>query len=142
MRRAVRGFELDDDPQRVDLDFVHAFLSNESYWARGRSRELVERSLRRSDRVIGCYHAGRQIGFARVVSDSVSFAYLADVFVISEFRGQGLGLEIVREAVDRGPHTDLLWLLGTEDAHDLYAKLGFGPTTKRRMERPAQTHAG
>jgi GNAT superfamily N-acetyltransferase len=138
MRRAVGEFELDDDWQRVDLGFVHAFLSNESYWARGRSLELVERSLQRSDRVVGCYRAGRQVGFARVVSDGVSFAYLADVFVISEFRGQGLGLEIVREAVDRGPHTDLLWLLGTEDAHELYAKLGFGPTTARRMERPAR----
>jgi GNAT superfamily N-acetyltransferase len=142
MRRAENGFELDDDRQRVDLDFVHAFLSSESYWARGRSREMVERSLRRSDRVIGCYRAGRQVGFARVVSDGVSFAYLADVFVISEFRGQGLGLEIVREAVDHGPHTDLLWLLGTEDAHGLYAKVGFGPTTRLRMERLAQTRTG
>lgn len=102
---------------------------------------LVERSLKRSDRVIGCYRAGHQVGFARVVSDG-TFAYLADVFVISEFRGRGLGLEIVREAVDRGPHADLLWLLGTEDAHGLYAKLGFGPTTKRRTERPARTRAG
>jgi ribosomal protein S18 acetylase RimI-like enzyme len=75
------------------------------------------------------------VGFGRVVSDGEVFAYLLDVYVRPEFRGRGLGVEIVREAVDRGPQRDLRWLLGTADANELYEKFGFGPVSSIMMER-------
>jgi len=129
------GFVLDDDPSRVDVDEVHRFLSSESYWARGRSRETVERLVRAADRVVGVYDGERQIGFARAVSDGVSFAYLADVYVLPTYRGRGLGVELVREIVENGPYAERKWLLHTGDAHGLYSKLGFGPPSERLMER-------
>jgi GNAT superfamily N-acetyltransferase len=136
MRRELPGgFELDDDPERVDIDAVHDFLANHSYWAKGRPREVVERLVREATRVVGLYLVAEQVGFARVVSDGEVFAYLADVYVLPEVRGKGLGVELVREAVDRGPQRDLRWLLGTADAHELYEKLGFGPVSSIMMER-------
>ena len=75
------------------------------------------------------------IGFARVVSDGVAFAYLADVYVLTEHRGHGLGLELVRETVDGSALSARKWLLHTRDMHALYAKLGFGPPSERLMER-------
>ena len=137
MRRELPdGFELDDDRSRVDVDAVHDYLANESYWAKGRSREVVERLVREATRVVGLYREGRQVGFARVVSDDEVFAYLADVYVLEEARGRGLGVELVRETVDNGPHAGLRWTLGTVDAHDFYARLGFGEPSWMVMERP------
>jgi GNAT superfamily N-acetyltransferase len=134
MRRALHdGYELDDERERIDIDFVFAYLSLESYWARGRPREVVERSLAGSARVVGLYHAGAQVGFARVVSDGAVLAYLADVFVDPAHRGRGLGVELVREAVDGGPHRGLSWRLDTSDASGLYAKFGF----RERVPPPA-----
>ena len=136
MKRSLEGgFELDDDPARVDLDAVWAFLSTEAYWGRERSRDDVERQVREAARLVGLYHDGRQIGFARVHSDG-RLAYLADVYVLSEQRGQGLGVELVRAAVDEGPQRGLRWLLHTKDAHGLYERFGFGPPSDRVMERP------
>jgi ribosomal protein S18 acetylase RimI-like enzyme len=107
VKRALPGgFELDDDPARVDLDAVWAFLSTEAYWGRERSRDEVERQVGEASRVIGLYREGRQVGFARVLSDG-RIAYLADVYVLAEHRGRGLGVEVVREAVDDGPQRDL-----------------------------------
>ena len=79
-RKLAGGFELDDDPARVDLDAVHAFISERSYWGRGRSRDLQERAIRGSTRVVGLYLDGRQVGFARAVCDEATVAYLADVY--------------------------------------------------------------
>jgi GNAT superfamily N-acetyltransferase len=142
VKRALSGgFELDDDPARVDLDAVWAFLSTEAYWGRERSRDLVERQVGEAWRVIGLYHEGRQVGFARVLSDG-RIAYLADVYVLAEHRGRGLGVELVREAVDDGPQRDLRWLLHTRDAHGLYAKFGFGPPSDRLLERPPAGERG
>ena len=136
MRRELDGgFELDDDRGRVDLDAVWDFLSTEAYWGRERSKEDVARQIREAARVVGLYHDGRQVGFARVHSDG-RLAYLADVYVLSEHRGHGLGVELVREAVDEGPHRGLRWLLHTKDAHGLYERFGFGPPSDRVMERP------
>jgi GNAT superfamily N-acetyltransferase len=98
------GFELDDDPGRIEVQAVHAFTAGESYWGRGRPWELVERAILGSARVVGLYHDGEQAGFARVVSDGAIFAYLADVYALPAYRGGGLGLELVREIVDNGPH--------------------------------------
>lgn len=136
MRRRLQGaFELDDDPERVDLEAVHRYLAEESYWAKGRPRDVVERLVREATRVVGLYHDGRQVGFARAVSDGVSVAYLADVYVLPEFRGRGLGVELVRETVEHGPLARVRWLLHTRDAHDLYAKFGFDPPGERLLER-------
>ena len=136
MRRSLPGgFELDDDPERVDVDAVYEFLSGQSYWAKDRPRETVERLIRSAQRVVGLYHGGRQIGFTRTVSDGVVFAYLADVYVLSEYRGRGLGVELVREMVERGPYADRKWLLHTEDAHGLYEKIGFAAPSYKVMER-------
>jgi ribosomal protein S18 acetylase RimI-like enzyme len=129
------GFELDDDRERVDVEAVHMFLSEHAYWARGRPRETVGRLVREASRVVGLYEGGKQIGFARTVSDGQSFAYLADVYVLPEYRGRGLGVELVREAVENGPFADRRWLLHTEDAHALYEKLGFRKPGYKLMER-------
>jgi GNAT superfamily N-acetyltransferase len=129
------GFELDDDAARVDVAEVHRFVSEEAYWARGRPREVQERLVRKAARVVGLYHRGRQVGFARAATDGVSFVYLADVYVLPSFRGRGLGVELVREMIENGPFTDLKWLLHTEDAHDLYRKLGFDAPTYKVLER-------
>jgi GNAT superfamily N-acetyltransferase len=131
------GFVLDDDRDRIDVDAVHAFISEHAYWALGRPRERQERLVRESSRVLGLYHDGEQVGFGRAVSDGNSIAYLADVYVLPEHRGRGLGLELVREMVERGPFAHVRWILHTEDGHGLYAKLGFGPPGPKVMERPA-----
>ena len=129
MRRALEdGFELDDDPARIDVDAVHAFISGESYWGRGRPRKLTEEAIRGSRRVIGLYRDGAQVGFARAVSDGATVAYLADVYVLADCRGRGLGLALVREIVDGevdGVVTRVRWMLHTADAQALYARLGF-----------------
>jgi predicted N-acetyltransferase YhbS len=126
MRRPLGdGYELDDDPARVDVDAVHDYLANESYWAEGRSRETVERLVREAARVVGVYHDGRQVGFARAFSDGVALAYLADVYVLPEHRGRGVGVELVRETVDNGPLAGVKWILHTHDAHDFYRQFGF-----------------
>ncbi|HYZ18514.1 MAG TPA: GNAT family N-acetyltransferase [Gaiellaceae bacterium] len=136
MKRALPGgLELDDDPGRVDIDALHAFLSEHAYWALGRPRETVERLVREASRIVGLYEGDRLIGFARTVSDGQSFAYLADVYVLPEYRGRGLGFELVREAVENGPYADRRWLLHTEDAHALYEKLGFRKPGYKLMER-------
>jgi GNAT superfamily N-acetyltransferase len=135
-RELPGGYELDDDPARVDVGAVHRFLSEQSYWAAGRSRETVERLVREAARVVGAYHDGGQVGFARAASGGVAVAYLADVYVLPEHRGHGLGRELVRETVERGPLANVRWLLHTTDAHELYAQVGFGPPGERLMERP------
>ncbi len=144
MRRVLEGgFELDDDRARIDIDAVHAFISTQSYWGLGRARELVERTIAGSTRVVGLYRGDRyenneQIGFARAISDGVSLAYLADVYVLAPYRGLGLGLELVREIVERS-FGELRWMLHTADAQPLYEKLGFSDARPPYplMERPA-----
>jgi GNAT superfamily N-acetyltransferase len=136
MRRELSdGYEIDDDRERVDVDFVHRSLSEEAYWALGRPRATVERLVRDSARVIGVYHDDEQVGFARVVSDGTAMAWLGDVFVVPAHRGRGLGGELVREAVEHPAHRDLVWFLNTRDAHALYAKFGFQVPNERTMVR-------
>jgi len=136
MRRELPGgYELDDDPDRIDVAEVHRYLADESYWARGRPREVVEELVRTATRVIGLYHDGAQVGFARVVSDRHVVAYLADVYVLAEHRGRGLGVELVREAVERSPFSPRRWFLNTADGHDLYARFGFRPPSGEVMEK-------
>jgi GNAT superfamily N-acetyltransferase len=140
LRRALTDcLELDDDRDRVDVDAVHDYLSNESYWARGRTRQDVERGIREAARVVGLYDDTRQIGFARVISDGVRVSHLCDVYVLTEYRGHGFGVELVREAVDNGPHAKLAWTLVTRDAHGLYRRFGFSAPDGRVMQRPARS---
>ena len=129
------GLELDDDKARVDRAEVHRFLSEESYWATGRARDTQDRLIAEAARVVGLYDGDRQVGFARAATDGVSFVYLADVYVLPEYRGRGLGEELVREMVERGPLAHLKWLLHTSDMHPLYRKLGFTDPTQKVMER-------
>lgn len=143
MRRVLDGgYLLDDDPRRVDIDVVHGFLSTHAYWAVGRERaRQVELNLAAA-RVVGLYRKETQLGYARAVSDGASLAYLADLFVLPGSRGRGLGAEILREMVERGPLCSLRWLLHTEDAQGLYERFGFAVPTRTVMERPAQPRTG
>ena len=122
-------FEISTDPARLDLATVHDFLTNRSYWVPGISRERVARSMANS-LCFGVYEvsSGRQVGNARVVTDYTLFAYLCDVFILEEFRGQGLSKWLVATVL---AHPEIpnprRWLLGTSDAHGLYAQHGFVP---------------
>jgi len=136
MRRELPGgLELDDERERVDVDAVYRYLSEQAYWVMGRSRETIERLVRESTRVIAAYDGDTLIGFCRVISDGSNMAWLGDVFVYPEYRGRGVGVALVREAVEFPEHRDMQWYLGTRDAHQLYAKFGFGPPNERTMTR-------
>ncbi len=124
------------DPTAVDLDRVHGFLT-ESYWAKGIPRETVRRSIEHA--IPFTVLAGdRQVGFARVISDHATFAYVGDVFVLPEARGKGLSVWLM-ECIVAHPELQGLrrWLLATRDAHGLYAKTGFTPLAapERWLER-------
>jgi len=112
------------DPQLLQVEVIYDYLSNRSYWAQGRSLEAVQRSLGNS-LCFGAYLEGAQVGFARVLSDYVAFAWLCDVFVLETARGQGVGKQLVRAVV---AHPDLCSLkrilLATRDAHELYRRYG------------------
>ena len=138
MRREVApGIELDDDRERIDLATVHGYVTEHAYWALGRSYDAMEHLVRDAARIVGLYDQGRQIGFCRVASDDVTYAWLFDVYVLPEYRGRGFGVELVREAVENGPHAHLRWILHTKDMHRLYARFGFAAPDERCMERPA-----
>lgn len=129
-------YELDDNPARIDLGAVWQFLSSEAYWARWRSRDEVRAQVEGAWRVVGCYERHRMVGFARALSDGVALAYLADVFVLSGHRGNGLGTALVKEMIDGGPGWDFRWMLHTADEHTLYARFGFTQPDHTLMERP------
>jgi GNAT superfamily N-acetyltransferase len=124
------GAEISDDPARLDLDRVHGWLSTDAYWALGRTREVFDRSIAGSVN-FGLYVGGAQVGFARIVTDRATFAWLCDVYVDRPARGNGLGLWFVgavcAEARAWGPRRIVL---ATADAHRLYAKLGFTAMTE------------
>lgn len=130
-------FEISADPARLDRALIHAWLSTESYWARGIPRAVLDRALDHS-LCFGAYRDGAQVGFARVVTDRATFAYLADVFMLPEARGQGGARRLVAAVL---AHPDLQGLrrmaLATRDAHALYAQYGFTPLARPEtfMER-------
>jgi GNAT superfamily N-acetyltransferase len=134
-RVVADGLELDDDRARIDRDDVHRYICDESYWAAGRSRETQDRLIDEATRVVGLYDGDRQIGFCRAATDGVSFVYLADVYVLEEYRGRGLGEAMVREMVEGTDLAQLKWLLHTSDMHPLYRKLGFDAPGAKVMER-------
>jgi GNAT superfamily N-acetyltransferase len=120
------GFLISTDPARIDIDTVHGFLTN-SYWAAGVPIDVVRRSIQHA-LCFGIYKDDKQAGFARVITDYATFAYIGDVFVLDEYRGLGLSkwlMSIIREHPDlRGLRR---WLLATRDAHGLYSQFGFKP---------------
>ena len=124
-------FTLSTDRERLDLGVIHGFLT-ECYWAKGISREIVARSIQNS-LCFGIYAGDQQVGFARVISDFATYAYIADVFVLGAFRGRGLGKWLM-ECIMQHPRLQGLrrWGLVTGDAHGLYAKSGF--TAPKRPE--------
>jgi len=119
-------FEISTDPSRIDVGLVHDFLSH-SYWAQGRTRAVVERSINNS-LCFGVYRSTQQVAFARVITDRAVFAYLADVFVVPEFRRRGISNALVRAILDYPELEGLrVILLKTRDAHGLYSQFGFRP---------------
>ena len=120
-------YVVSDAPARIDRDLLHRWLSDESYWAAGRTRETVDRALDTGSITFGVYDpAGAMVGSARVVTDRVTFGWLCDVFVVPEHRGKGLGMALVAAAVEHPDLRDLKrFLLATADAQALYAKFGF-----------------
>ncbi len=120
-------FTISTKKSKLQIDEIQSFLANDSYWARRRTPEQTRTAIEHST-CFGLYHGDRQIGFARVVSDQATFAYLGDVFVLSEYRGRGLSKWLLETIV---AHPDLQgmrrWVLATRDAHGLYAQYGFGP---------------
>jgi N-acetylglutamate synthase-like GNAT family acetyltransferase len=133
-------YEISDDKSCLDLDVIHRYLSEESYWAQGIPREVVARSIANS-LCFGIYERdGAQVGFARLITDRATYAYLADVFVLASHRGKGLSKRLM-ETIIAHPDVQGLrrWTLATRDAHELYARYGFTPIAKpdRLMERHA-----
>jgi len=130
-------YEISTDRSRLNIDLIHDYLSNHSYWAAGRSREVVERSIENS-LPFGIYKSSGQVGFARIVTDYATFAWVADVFILPEHRGQGLSKWLM-EVIIAHPQLQGFrrWMLSTKDAHGLYEKFGFIPLNKpeRWMER-------
>lgn len=128
-------YELDDDRARIDRQAVHLYLSEESYWAKGRLRDVQDALVEGAARVVGLYHDGAQVGFTRTLSDGHAQSYLADVYVLEEHRGRGLGVELLRFSVDEGPFAATKWFLHTSDAHDFYRKFGFAEPGDKALER-------
>ena len=131
-------YEFDDAPGRVDRDAVWEFLSTQAYWGKFRTRADFDAQLASAWRVVGVYETatGHQVGFARAVSDGVAYAYLADVFILPDARGAGLGKELVATMIDRGPGASFRWTLHTADAHGLYRQYGFAAPDETYLERP------
>jgi len=131
-------YEISTDRARLDLDLIHDFLSRHSYWAAGRARDVVARSIENS-LPFGIYQGSDLVGFARIVTDYATFAWIADVFILPAHRGHGLSKWLMEVIIS---HPQLQgfrrWVLATKDAHGLYERFGFIPLHRpeRWMERP------
>jgi GNAT superfamily N-acetyltransferase len=138
------GYEVSTDPARIDVDVVHRFLEQESYWCPGVPRDVVERSIEGSI-AFGLYAPdGAQAGFARAITDRATFAWIGDVFVLAEHRGRGLGVFLMEQVLAH-PHLQGLRqiALRTADAHGLYARFGFmTPPENDQMVRPGAPYGG
>ncbi len=120
-------FVISTDPGRLQLDVIHKYLSEDSYWAQGRARETTERAIENS-LSFGVYSGEKQVGFARIITDKATFAWIADVFILPEHQKKGLSKRLM-EAILSHPELQNLrrWVLATKDAHGLYAQYGFTP---------------
>jgi GNAT superfamily N-acetyltransferase len=136
------SYEISTDRARLDIPRIHRFLSTEAYWAPGVPLDVVERSIANSV-CFGVYAAdGEQVGFARVVTDRATFAWLADVYIESAHRGHGLGKRLVATVLDHPELQGLRrWMLGTADAHELYRRFGFDGLKEVRRFMARETGA-
>ena len=131
-------YTISTDDDLLDIQIIHDFIANQSYWGKGRKVEVVQRSLDNSLN-FGLYQNGQQIGFARIVTDFATFAWVADVFVLEAYRGRGLSKWLMETILE---HPELQqfrrWVLATKDAHGLYERFGFHKLKRpeRWMERP------
>lgn len=134
------GYTISTDRARLDMAVIHQYLSEESYWARNIPLELVKRSIDHS-LCFSLYHHEKQIGFARLITDKATFAYLADVFIAESYRGKGLSKWLV-QTIHAHPDVQGLrrWMLGTRDAHGLYAQFGWKPIPEELASRFMQIH--
>lgn len=137
------AYELSTDRSRLDVDAVHAWLAQESYWAVGRARAVTDAAIANSVCVGAYAPTGEQAGFARVVTDGATFAWLCDVFVFEAHRGRGLARRMVQAAIDLPAlATVRLWLLATDDAHGVYSPLGFEEVEPGRWMRHRRAAPG
>ncbi|WP_017257580.1 GNAT family N-acetyltransferase [Pedobacter arcticus] len=121
----VKGFTISADKALLNLDYVYSFLTQESYWAKNLPFDRFKISIENSD-CFGVYHNQKQVGFARIISDKSSFAYLADVFIASDYRKLGLSKWLLQTVLNQPKYKDLRrWMLATADAQELYAQFGF-----------------
>jgi GNAT superfamily N-acetyltransferase len=122
----IRGdFLISTDKSKLDIKLIHQYLSEESYWSKNIPLEIVQKSIEGSV-CFGLYHQQKQIGFARVITDGAVFGYLADVFILEQFRGKGLAKWMIKVILDHpGLQGFRRWMLATKDAHGLYAQFGF-----------------
>lgn len=134
------GFAISTEKYWLDIPMIHQYLSEESYWAQHIPMELVKKSIDHS-LCFGVYQRGKQVGFARVITDQSTFAYLADVFILSPFRGQGLAKWLM-EHIHQYPDLQGLrrWMLMTKDAHNLYTRFGWEPVPESHTGRIMQKH--
>lgn len=134
------GYLISTDRARLDMAVIHQYLSEESYWARNIPLEVVKRSIDHS-LCFGLYHHEKQVGFARLITDKATFAYLADVFITASHRGKGLSKWLV-QTIHACPDVQGLrrWMLGTKDAHGLYAQFGWKPMPEELVSRFMQIH--
>lgn len=126
------GFEISTDPARLDGGLIHRWLSEDSYWALGRSREKQDAAIAGSLN-FGAYDdvSGAQVGYARVVTDQVTFAWLCDLYIAPAVRGKGLGVALTTAVRDHLARRGVRRvMLATADAHEVYAKVGFAPLTE------------
>lgn len=139
MRDSGSSYEISLDPARVDRDVLWDFLAT-AYWGRWRTRADVEGQLESAWRVVSVHEraTGAMVGFARAISDGASIAYLADVFVLPEHRGRGLGDRIVAAMVDDEAGRVMRWMLHTKDAHGLYHRFGFAEPSQDYLERTSR----
>ncbi|MEP6900697.1 MAG: GNAT family N-acetyltransferase [Actinomycetota bacterium] len=132
-------FTISTDRARLQIEAIHQFLSEESYWANNRTKEQTLTAIKNS-LPFGVYKGENQIGFARVVTDYATFAYLGDVYILEEFRGKGLSKWLMETIIGHPELQGLRrWILATKDAHTLYEKFGFHALVhpERWMEKPA-----
>ena len=131
---------ISNDRTRMDLDVIHGFLSQDSYWAKNVAREVVARAVEHS-LCFGAFDGDAQVGFARVITDYATFAYLADVFVLPSHRGRGISKLMMSAILSHEPLSGLRrWMLITRDAHGLYSQFGFTPLdepTRHMMRLPS-----
>ena len=139
MRMGAGDYELDDDPGRIDADAAVAFLTTQAYWGQWRGAGDIKGQIAEAWRVVGVYdRVGAMVGFARAFGDG-GYAYLADVYVLPEHRGVGLGKAVVRMMIEDGPGAGWRWGLHTSDAHGLYRQFGFARPNGRYLERQAKS---